>query len=130
LEKKLSTKRAKKVYAMFEKHGFLTVAVGSMLPPPVPIAPFFLAPGVLQYPLRKFLSAVVVGRSIRYVAVAYLGSIYGHAILRWSHRYYTPILYGLLGLAVVGAFVGLYYWRRSKQHQQQAGQSAPTRKVA
>jgi membrane protein YqaA with SNARE-associated domain len=131
LEKKLSTKRAKKVYAMFEKHGFLTVAVGALLPPPVPIAPFFLAPGVMKYPLRKFFAAVLTGRSIRYAAIAYLGSIYGRSVLRWSHRYYTPILYIVVGLAVVGALVGLYYWRRSKQHQkQEAGEPAPSRKAA
>lgn len=131
LQKKLSTKRAKKVYAMFEKHGFLTIAVGSMLPPPVPIAPFFLAPGVLKYPLRKFFAAVLVGRSIRYATIAYLGSIYGRTVLRWSHRYYTPILSVFLGLAVVGALVGLYYWRRSKRnHKREAGESAPSRKAA
>ena len=131
LEKKVSKKRAEKVYQRFEKGGFLTVVVGSVLPPPVPIAPFFLAPGVLKYPLKKFLLAVLVGRSMRYTAVAYMGSVYGRTVFHWMYRYYRPLLYGLLGLAVVGGVVGLYYWKRVQQHKKrEAGEPAPTRKAA
>ncbi len=131
LEKKISKKRAEKVYKMFEKRGFMAVAIGAALPPPVPIAPFFVAPGVLKYPLHKFLSAVVMGRAIRYGAIAYLASIYGHAVFHWMYRYYKPLLYILVSLAVVGALVGLYYWRRFQQHKKrEAGDSAPSRKAA
>jgi membrane protein YqaA with SNARE-associated domain len=115
LEKKFSGRQAKKIYAMFEKRGFLTVAFGSIAPPPVPAVPFFLASGVLQYPLRKFLAAVLLGRSIRYAAMTYLGSIYGRAVFHWMHHYYRPVLYSLLGLVAVGAMAGLYYWRRFRR---------------
>ncbi len=130
LEKKISKRRAEKVYKMFEKYGAWTIVIGSVLPPPVPISPFFIAPGALKYPLKKFLLAVVVGRSVRYTAVAYLGSIYGHAVFRWMYRYYRPILYGLLSLAVVGALVGLYYWKRFQHKKREAGEPAPSRKAA
>jgi membrane protein DedA with SNARE-associated domain len=119
---------------MFEKHGFLTVAVGCALPPPVPVSPFFVAPGVLKYPLKKFLFAVLVGRSIRYTAIAYLASIYGRSVFHWMNHYFHPILYVLLGLLVVGAVVGLYYWRRFKQSknrdQAKQGKPQPAHKVA
>lgn len=131
LEKKISKKRAEKVYKSFEKRGFLTIAVGAALPPPVPIAPFFVAPGALKYPLKKFFLAVILGRSIRYSAMAYLGSIYGRRVFHWMYRYYKPLLYALLSLVVIGALVALYYWRRSKQHRKpEAGETAPTRKAA
>jgi len=131
LEKKISKKRADKVYKMFERRGFLTIAVGSVLPPPVPISPFFLAPGVLKYPLKKFFLAVAFGRIIRYSAMAYLGSIYGRAVFHWMYRYYQPILYTLLGLLVVGALAGLYYWRRFKQRQTRAANTSdPVHKAA
>jgi membrane protein YqaA with SNARE-associated domain len=131
LEKKFSGRQAKKIYAMFEKRGFLTVTFGAIAPPPVPAVPFFLAPGVLKYPLKKFLAAVVVGRSIRYAVMAYLGSIYGRAVFHWMHHYYRPILYGLLGLVVVGALVGLYYWRRFRRHKdRKAANSEPVHKAA
>ena len=131
LEKKISKKRAAKVYKVFEKRGFLAVAIGSVLPPPVPIAPFFVAPGVLKYPLRKFLLAVALGRSFRYSAMAYLASIYGRTVFHWMYRYYRPILHALLVLAVVGGLVGLYYWRRFQQRKKrEAGKPEPTQKAA
>jgi len=131
LEKKVSKKRSEKVYRMFEKRGFLTVAIGAVLPPPVPVVPFFLAPGILKYPLRKFFGAVALGRTIRYSAMAYLGSIYGRTVFHWIYRYYQPILYTLLGLVLVGALAGLYYWRRSKQRKKQGPDaSQPAQRAA
>ncbi len=131
LEKKISKKRAQKVYKMFEKRGFLTIMIGASLPPPVPIAPFFVAPGVLKYPLKKFLAAVTVGRAFRYSLMAYLGSIYGSAVFHWMNHYFHPILYVLIGLAVVGGAVGLYYWRRFKQRKKQGqDKSDPVQKAA
>jgi membrane protein YqaA with SNARE-associated domain len=128
LEKKISKRRAEKVYRMFEKYGAWTIVIGSVLPPPVPISPFFVAPGALKYPLKKFLGAVFVGRSIRYAVVAYLGSIYGSRVFHWMYRYYRPILYTLLALLVVGGLVGLFYWRRSRHQHHEA--TEPTRKAA
>jgi membrane protein YqaA with SNARE-associated domain len=130
LEKKISKRRALQVYAMFEKRGFLTVVIGAVLPPPVPVTPFFLAPGVMKYPLRKFFLAVATGRSIRYGVLAYLASIYGHSLLHWMSRYSRPILYALLALVVAGALVGLYYWRRFKQRKREPGKREPAHRAA
>ena len=49
---------------------------------------------------------------MRYLLLAYLGHIYGRQILRWLGEYYRPLLYVLIGLAVIGSLVALYYWRR------------------
>jgi len=103
LEKRISKRQAQKVYQMFEKRGFLTVAIGAVLPPPVPVTPFFLAPGILKYPLKKFFMAVAVGRSIRYAVLAYLGAIYGKTVLHAVKEYGRPILCALIALAVAGA---------------------------
>ncbi len=55
LEKKVGKRRAEKVYKRFEKSGFSTVLIGSVLPPPFPMVPVLMAAGVLQYPDKKFL---------------------------------------------------------------------------
>jgi membrane protein YqaA with SNARE-associated domain len=131
LEKKVPKKRAEKVRKMFEKRGFLTIVVGALLPPPVPISPFFIVPGALKYPTRKFLLAVTTGRLVRYMAVAYLASIYGRTVFHWMYRSYRPILYVLLALLAVGSFVGLYYWKRYRHNKkQQPAEAAPTPKAA
>ena len=54
--------------------GFWAVAVPAMLPPPFPIVPFLLAAGAMQYSRQKFVSALALGRGIRFMVVAGPGS--------------------------------------------------------
>jgi membrane protein YqaA with SNARE-associated domain len=121
LEKKVGKQRAEKVYKRFEKRGFVTVFIGAILPPPFPIVPFLMAAGVLQYPRKKFLSALAAGRGVRFFAVAFVGHLYGEAIIGWLSQYYRPVLYALLGLAALGGVAALVYfkWYRPKVQRQE-----------
>jgi membrane protein YqaA with SNARE-associated domain len=130
LEKKISQRRARKVYRIFERYGFWSVSVGAICPPPVPIVPFLLTAGAMHYPRRRFLSALVLGRAVRYTVIAYLGSIYGRSIFRWFGRYYQPVSYGLMGLAVVGGLVGFYSLRRFQQKERKNKSSSVIHKAA
>lgn len=131
LEKKFSKKRADKIRGIFKKYGFWAIVVGCITPPPVPISPFFIAPGIAKYPLRKFFAAVALGRSARYFLVAYLGSIYGRTVFHWLFRYYRPVLYILLTLTLLGGLAALYYWRRSKRlKQRETAGRKPVEKAA
>jgi membrane protein YqaA with SNARE-associated domain len=116
LEKKVSKQRAQKVYRRFEKHGFFTVFLGAILPPPFPIVPFLMAAGVLRYPPKKFLAALATGRGVRFFGFAFIAHIYGVAIIGWLSRYYKPVLYGLIVLAVVGTLTVIIYlkWYRPR----------------
>jgi membrane protein YqaA with SNARE-associated domain len=119
LEKKIGKNRAEKVYKRFEKGGFSTIVIGSVIPPPFPLVPVLMAAGILQYSRKKFLAALAIGRGIRFMAVAYLGRVYGTAILGWLGRYYKPFLYTLIGLGVlggIGAFVYFKWYRPKHQH--------------
>jgi len=111
LEKRISKRRAEKVYSIFERYGFWSVSISAICPPPVPIVPFLLAAGALQYPSRKFLAALALGRAVRFTVVAYLGSLYGRRIFHWVGRYYRPALYTLIAAAVIGGLAALYFWK-------------------
>lgn len=118
LEKKIGKNRAGKVYKRFRKHGFATVVLGGVMPPPFPIVTVLAAAGALHYPTKKFLAAITAGRAIRFFGVAYLASIYGQAILSWLSHSYKPILYTLIGLAVAGGIWALIYFGRRRTHKQ------------
>ncbi len=62
-ERKLSKKKAEKVFERFERWGFVAVAVPALLPPPFPIVPFLLAAGAMQYSRKKFVAALALGRA-------------------------------------------------------------------
>jgi membrane protein YqaA with SNARE-associated domain len=125
MERKLSKRRAAKVYATFERWGFWAVAVPALLPPPFPFVPFLIAAGALQYSREKFLAALALGRFVRYSIVAGLGALYGTHIVRFFSRYYKPALTILIGLAVLGGVVTLIQYLRWKKSS-----AAPTRREA
>src|ERR1700735_5661684 len=101
LERKLSKKRAKQAFRIFDRFGFCSIVVSAVSPPPVPIVPLLIAAGALHYPRDRFLAALGLGRSVRYLLLAYLGHIYGRQILRWLSTYYEPLLWVLIGLTVI-----------------------------
>jgi membrane protein YqaA with SNARE-associated domain len=115
LEKRLSKRKATKVYAIFERWGFAAVAIPAILPPPFPIVPMLLAAGAMQYPARKLLAALALGRGIRYTILAYLGAHYGRNIVRFFALYYWQTLSVLIAFAVLGALYGLYEYRRRQK---------------
>ena len=122
LEKKVGKRRAEKVYRRFKEHGFATVAIGAMLPPPFPIVPFLLAAGALKYPRRHFLAALALGRAARFVLLGYLASRYGQGVIHWLMRYYHPLLYALIVLSIAAGIGALVYfkWYRRKHQQQES----------
>lgn len=114
LEKRIGRERAHKVYKKFEAHGFKTLSVGVLIPPPFPAFPLLLAAGALQYPTKKFISAIALGRGIRFTIDALLGVLFGRAIIGFFAQYYEPALYALIALAVLGGVGAILYY---KQHQ-------------
>jgi membrane protein YqaA with SNARE-associated domain len=117
MERRLSKKKADQVSRRFERWGFFAVAVPALLPPPFPFVPFLVAAGAMQYPRRKFLGALTLGRGVRYTIEAALGFVYGRHILRFFRQYYAPALSVLIGLAALGSVLTLIqYLRYRKQH--------------
>ena len=112
LEKRFSQRKVKNIYAIFARWGFAAVAIPALLPPPFPIVPMLLAAGAMQYPTRKFLAALAVGRGIRYTFLAYLGAHYGRHIVKFFTRYYWPVFFVLIAFSVCGGLYGLFEYKR------------------
>jgi len=115
LEERFSKKKTKKVYAIFERRGFASVATPALLPPPFPIVPMLLAAGAMQYPTRKFLVALAVGRGIRFTILAYLGVRYGRHIVNLFARYYGDVFFVLIAFSVLGRLFGLFEYKRRQK---------------
>jgi|SRR5579863_1221121 len=115
MERKLSKRKASKVYKRFERWGFGGIVIPAMLPPPFPFVPFLLAAGAMQYSRKKFLGALALGRGVRYSVAAWLGFVYGRHVLHFFSRYYKPAFAILVGLAVVGGILSLIQYLRYRQ---------------
>src|SRR5271166_1777299 len=115
LEKRFSKRTTNRVYAIFSRWGFAAVAIPALLPPPFPIVPMLLAAGAMQYPTRKFLTALAVGRGLRYSILAYLGFHYGRHIVKFFAQYYWPVLVTLVAFSVVAGLYGLFEYKRRQK---------------
>jgi membrane protein YqaA with SNARE-associated domain len=115
LERRVSRRKAQKVYATFEKWGFWAVVIPALLPPPLPMFPFLLAAGAMQYSRGKFLAALAIGRAIRYTLLAYLAANYGRQILRQMAEYREPVLLFGIAAAVAATLYVLVRYKRSKR---------------
>ena len=126
LEKRFSAKKVGKVYSMFERWGFAAVAIPALLPPPFSIVPMLLAAGAMQYPTKRFLAALAVGRGIRYTLLTYLGFHYGRHIVKFFAQYYWPLLGTLIVFSVAAGLWGLFkYERRQKSRNPKDARPRP-----
>lgn len=114
LGKRLSKKRMQKVTKIFERWGFGAVVIPAILPPPMPMVPFILAAGAMQYSAKKFLGAFALGRGIRFTILAFLAARYGGSLLKEIYRFGVPLLIIFL---VVSTGLGIWSWIQSKQHK-------------
>jgi membrane protein YqaA with SNARE-associated domain len=119
LERRVSRRKAQRVYDTFEKWGFGAVIIPAMLPPPLPTFPFLLAAGAMQYPLGKFLTALTIGRAIRYTLLAFLAATYGRQIIGGMAHYGKPILFTGIAVGVAFTLFVLLRYKRSKRPSHQ-----------
>ncbi len=100
-------------------HGFATVSVSALLPPPVPLMPLLLGAGALGAKRQHFLSAFFLARAVRYGFVAWVGAVYGPRVLRVWNQYLAdwsaPILWTFLGLLVTAIVFGFWQYRRQRR---------------
>ena len=76
--------------------------------------------GVMQYPRKKFFSALIVGRGLRFFAVAYLGRIYGHQMISFFSRHYHTAMVVLIVIAIaagIGALIYFLWYRTMKERK-------------
>jgi membrane protein YqaA with SNARE-associated domain len=105
LARKVSAKTLKRVYGIFERWGFAAIAIPALLPPPMPLVPFVLAAGAMQYSVKKFLLAMTLGRIVRYMILAYLAARYGRKMLPFLSQHGHPVAAAVVGLLVTAVLV-------------------------
>ncbi len=105
LARKVSARTLKRVYGIFEQWGFAAIAIPALLPPPMPLVPFVLAAGAMQYSVKKFLLAMTLGRIVRYMILAYLAARYGRKMLPFLLQHGHPVVAAVVGLVVTAVLV-------------------------
>lgn len=111
LERKFSPRKLEYVRRKITQNAGWALGVAALMPPPFPFTPFVAAAAVLQYPRKKFLMIVALGRFGRFLAEGLLAVLLGKKLLRWAQSpamYYTVL--GIFALSVVGTGFSVYSW--------------------
>ncbi len=111
LDRRFSRGKVNKVCETFGRWGFAAIAIPALLPPPVPMVPFLLAAGAMQYPARKFLAALTLGRISRYMLLAYLAARYGRQIMAFLAAHGHPVVASIVLALMAASTAVFYFWR-------------------
>jgi len=99
-----------------QNRAFLSVFIPSILPPPLPFKVFVLAEGVFQVPLKTFVTALLLGRGLRYFAEGILAVRYGEPALVYLIAHSGAFAIGtILLLAILYAASRWFFSRQSQE---------------
>jgi len=112
LRKTFADARIARVQRWYQRHGILAVIVPSLLPPPTPFKIFVLSAGTFGISWPKFLTAVVIGRGIRYFSEGILAVMYGPVAIQFVQQNYGKVGLALAILIVVSGLIFFTFARR------------------
>jgi len=127
IDKKFKGGKVKAVLKLYKRWAGGALFASCAVPVPFPTGVLFASAGVSNYPLPKFLGITLVGRGIRYAAVALIAEHYGRHIIRiFSHpaKYWGWLL--LLAVLVAGGATALILLNRrmGNSHDEQQSKAA------
>ncbi|MCL4522836.1 MAG: VTT domain-containing protein [Acidobacteria bacterium] len=111
--RKAAGPRAERIRSWVNRNDFLSIAVPSILPPPMPFKAFVIAAGVFQMKRSTFVLALVLGRGFRYIAEGILAVRYGDQTFEWLKHHPVEFTLLLLGLVAASWMVTRYALRNT-----------------
>ena len=111
VRKRFAPARVERAMAAFDRHGVLVVLIPSILPPPAPFKIFVVLAGVAGISPAKFVTAIVIGRGARYLALGLLAIEYGERALAYVEDNAFLVAMAVIGL-LAAAIAGYFVWTR------------------
>ena len=103
---RVGSKRRQQIERLLARYGALVIVGVCILPPPFPFKPFVLTAGILKIHLPRFIGAIFVGRSIRFLIEGWLAIEFGDSAPEIFAEYGIHIL-----VAIVLLVIALVLWR-------------------
>ncbi len=99
-----------------QQNDFVSLLVVSLLPPPAPLKLFVLTAGVLEVNPLHFGIAMLVGRSLRFGADAWMGARYGLSAQHYLRNNVGWVSLVLIALILATTFVYRHLKKRHAEH--------------
>ena len=105
--------------AQFRRYGVMAVLIPSLLPPPAPFKIFVLLAGVADVRVGQFVTAIAIGRGVRYFGEGLLAVWYGDRTIMFLRENGT--LVSVVVVVILAVAFGVYLlWDRRHAAKQAA----------
>lgn len=85
--RRFGVQRMERTRAAWRRWGILTIAIPSVLPPPMPFKIFVVAAGAFGISAKRLAVTLLIARGLRYAFWATMGAYYGDEALAWLERF-------------------------------------------
>ena len=102
-----------KIENLLGRYDLVAVMVPAVLPPPFPFKPFVLCAGVFRLKTWRFLTAIFIGRSVRFLVEGWLAIRFGEDAVRIIRQQGWKVLIAVAVL-VLGILSFNFFRRRSR----------------
>ena len=107
LLRRYSEGKLRSAMEFFRRYGVWALIGPALLPPPFPFKVFVLSAGVFGIPFGRFLGAVLLGRTLRYVVEAWLALRYGEMAVDYIREHYLQLVVLVVSVTLAGVAVYL-----------------------
>ncbi|HLM58965.1 MAG TPA: VTT domain-containing protein [Pyrinomonadaceae bacterium] len=94
--------RVERAYARF---GILALAIPALLPPPMPFKIFVATAGALEFPRWRFVTTIMIARTLRYTVEGALAVFYGEQVIEFMRENGLYVVSAVAALLVIGIAV-------------------------
>ncbi len=114
IRKRFASSRVEKTMATFQHYGVMAVLIPSMLPAPAPFKVFVLLAGAAGISTVRFSTAILIGRSLRYLILGLLAYQFGDRAIAYMRERGTETSLVVVGLLCLG-LAAYVLWKRSRR---------------
>lgn len=115
--KRVTPAKRDRIENLLGRYDLIAVMVPAVLPPPFPFKPFVLCAGVFKLKTWRFIAAIFIGRSIRFLIEGWLAIRFGEDAGRIISRHGWKVLVAVAVLAALG-FTLSFLRKRSRRAKQ------------
>jgi len=115
--KRVTPAKRDRIENLLGRYDLIAVMVPAVLPPPFPFKPFVLGAGVFRLKTWRFITAIFVGRSVRFLIEGWLAIRFGEDAGRIIGQHGWKVLLAVAVLAVSGFTLSFFRARARRSRE-------------
>ena len=123
--KRVATSKRARIENLLGRYDLIAIMIPAVLPPPFPFKPFVLCAGVFKLKTWRFITAIFVGRAIRFLIEGWLAISFGEDAGRIIKQHGWKLLVATAVIVVIAVIVKRTLSRRALNQVPEARKTEP-----